>query len=200
MSKLFDPGFYTEVDLKDAGFKAIGENVLIEKNCTIVGIENISIGNNVRIDGFNNIIAAGNGYLSIGSYVHIGSFCHLVAAGGIIIHNFVGISQRVSIYSVSDDYTGEYLTNPTVSAKYKRVEHGEVVIGKHAIIGSGSVILPGVTIGEGVSVGALSLVNNNLEGWNIYTGCPAKRLIRKSKNLLKLTDQFLNEENNKTNT
>ncbi len=31
MSKLFDPGFYTEVDLKDAGFKAIGKNVLIEK-------------------------------------------------------------------------------------------------------------------------------------------------------------------------
>jgi len=77
MSKLFDPGYYTENDLKGAGFKSIGRNVLIAKNCQIIGLENISIGNNVRIDGYSTLIAAGKGYINLGSFIHISSCCRL---------------------------------------------------------------------------------------------------------------------------
>ena len=41
MMNPFNPGYYNEDDLKDAGFKAIGRNVQIAKNNTIIGIENI---------------------------------------------------------------------------------------------------------------------------------------------------------------
>jgi len=56
---MFDPGYYNERDLREAGFKSIKKNVSIAKNCTIIGLSNISIGNNVRIDGYCSIIAAG---------------------------------------------------------------------------------------------------------------------------------------------
>lgn len=190
----FDPGYYSEDDLKDAGFKTIGHNVQISKTCTIIGLENIEIGNNVRIDGYCSIIAAGSGWLKLGSFIHIGGYCLLSAGDGIQMEDFSGISQGTRIYSRTDDYGGEYLTNPTVPEKYTGVIRGTVTLGRHVIIGSGSVILPKVTIGEGTSVGALSLVKNSLEPWGVFFGSPVKRLKDRSKRLLELEVE-LHQEN-----
>ena len=190
---LFNPGYYSEHDLKDAGFKAIGHNVKIAKNCTIIGIENIEIGNHVRIDGFCSIIAAGNGWLKIGSFIHIGGYSLLSAGDGIRFDDFSGISQGVRIYSRTDDYSGRHLTNPTVPEKYTHVTRGAVTLGRHVIIGSGSVVLPKVAIGEGSSIGALSLVNKSLDSWGGYFGCPAKRLKSRLKNLLELEAALLQD-------
>ncbi len=110
----FEIGYYYENELKSFGFKAIGSNVKIAKNCLIVGASNISIGDNVIIDAFCSIIASGNGNLRIGSYVHIGAFCHLLASEGIELKDFSGLSQGVKIYSKTDDYSGNSLTNPTI--------------------------------------------------------------------------------------
>ncbi|MET4695177.1 acyltransferase [Endozoicomonas lisbonensis] len=189
----FNPGYYSENDLKDAGFKSIGKNVQIAKNCTIVGLENIEIGDNVRIDGYCTIISAGDGWLKIGSYIHIGSYCLLSAGDGIHLSDFSGLSQGVRIYSRTDDYSGKYLTNPTVPAEYTGISKGTVRLGKHVIVGSGSVILPNVTVGEGSSIGAQSLVTKNLEEWGVFFGSPAKRLKRRSKQLLDLEKKLLSE-------
>jgi galactoside O-acetyltransferase len=182
----FNPGYYTEDDLKNAGFKALGKNVRIAKNNTIIGLENIVIGDNVRIDGYCAIITAGDGWLNIGSYIHIGGCCYLSAGDGIRMEDFSGLSQGVRIYSRTDDYSGKHLTNPTVPERYTGITRGTVVLGRHVIIGSGSVILPKVTIGDGSSVGALSLVTKDLDPWGVYFGCPAKRLKSRSKRLLEL--------------
>ncbi|MFA6238858.1 MAG: hypothetical protein WC635_16090 [Bacteriovorax sp.] len=190
---IFDPGYYNENELRKAGFKAIGKNVKIAKNCTIVGLENISIGDNVRIDSYCSIVASGEGFLKIGSFVHIGGYCLLSAGSGIQMDDFSGLSQGVRIYSNSDDYTGKFLTNPTVPAKYTGLSSGTVTLKRHVIIGSGTVILPKVTIEEGSSVGALSLVNRSLDPWGIYFGCPAKRLKERSMQLLELEAMLMKE-------
>lgn len=184
MNDIFNLGYYSENDLKQAGIKQVGTNVMIYKNCTIVGLQNISIGDNVRIDAYCSIIVPRDGFLRIGSYVHIGGFCHLSAGDGITMEDFSGLSQRVSIYSRTDDYGGEYLTNPTVPVEYTGYHGGPVTLKRHVIIGSGSVILPGVTIGEGSSVGALALVNKSLDAWGVYAGCPARFFKARSKKLL----------------
>jgi len=189
----FNPGYYTEDDLKDAGFKSIGKNVRIAKNNTIIGLENITIGNNVRIDGECAIIAAGEGWLNIGSHIHIGGWCYLSAGDGIKMEDFTGLSQGVRIYSRTDDYSGKYLTNPTVPEKYIGITRGAVVLGRHVIVGSGTVILPKITIGEGSSVGALSLVTKDLDPWGVYFGSPAKRLKARSKRLLELEEELKKE-------
>ncbi|WP_113627736.1 acyltransferase [Pectobacterium peruviense] len=189
----FNVGFFTENELINFGFKSLGKNVCIAKNCTILGLENISIGSNVRIDGYTTIIASDNGFLNLGSFIHIGGYSLLSAGAGITMNDFSGISQGVKIYSKTDDYTGKYLTNPTVSPEYTGVTSGEVILGRHSIIGSGTVILPKLTIGEGTSVGALSLVTKSLSEWGVYFGSPVKKIKERNKELLKLEKDFLIE-------
>jgi galactoside O-acetyltransferase len=190
----FDNGYYNSKELKSMGFKKIGDNVKIAKNCTIIGLENISIGNNVRIDGFTTITAYG-GELVLGNYIHIGGYCFLGAGAGIYMEDFSGLSQGVKVYSKSDDYSGRFMTNPTVPPKYTNVKCGKVIIKKHVIIGSSSVILPGVTIGKYSAVGALSLVNKDLPELSICVGQPAKRIADRHTGMLEL-EQLLEQNIN----
>lgn len=189
---VFDCGYLNESELRAEGFGSIGANVAIASNCTVIGKRNIAIGNNVRIDGYCTLIA-GAGEIVIGSNVHIGSYCLLSGGDGIEMKDFSGLSQGVRVYSRSDDYTGEFLTNPTVPAKYVGGARGKVTLGRHVIIGSGSVILPDIAIGDGCSVGALSLVTKSLSDWGIYSGCPAKKIKERARRLLLLEQEYLGE-------
>ena len=188
----FNQGYQTTEQLRKMGFKFVGENVQIAKNCTIIGLENISLGDNIRIDG-GVTLACASGFLKIGSYIHIGGGCHITCAGGVELSDFSGLSQGVRIYSGSDDYSGNSLTNPTVPKKYLNVTVKPVFIGRHVIIGSGSVVLPGVKIGNGTSIGALSLVTKSLDEWGVYMGSPAKRIKARKKDLLEQEKLLLDE-------
>ena len=188
MENPFNTGFYESHELRKMGFARVGDHVQIAKSCTIVGLQNISLGDHVRIDAMCSIIATGPAVF--GGRNHIGAFCHLVSRGGLELEMFAGLSQRVSIYTASDDYGGQYLTNPTVPERYTRSAVAPVHVGRHVIVGSGSVILPGVTLAEGASVGALSLVTKSLDPWTVYSGMPARRLKERSRELLALEAQL----------
>ena len=129
--------FYSEDELKKIGFKSYGKNFLLSKNTQIYGASNMVIGDNVRIDDFCVI----SGKVTIGNYVHIAVNCAVFAGStGVVFEDFTGLSSRSAIYAESDDYSGEYLTNPTVSEKYKHIIKGQVVIGKHVVIGCNPVV------------------------------------------------------------
>ena len=184
--------FYSNKELKKFKFHSIGKNVLIKKNVGMFFIENIAIGNNVRIDDNVIIVASKKNFLvKIGNNVHIASNCYLAGSAGIEMCDFSGLAPGVKIFSASDDYSGKKLTNPTVGKPYIGGKFGNITLEKHVIIGANSVILPGITIKEGSSVGALSLVNKNLDSWGIYFGIPVKKINRRSKNILKLEKIFL---------
>jgi dTDP-4-amino-4,6-dideoxy-D-glucose acyltransferase len=185
--------YLTEVDLKDFGFKSIGKNVRISSDVRIYGQENISIGNDVRIDDFV-ILSAVNGYINIGNYVFIARNSHLSGFLGIEMHDFSSMAANTVIYSASDDYGGDFLTAQAIPQKYTAHIGGKVIIGKHVIIGSGCTIIGACNIGEGCSIGAMSLVQKELLPWGIYVGIPCKRLKERKKGLLKLEEQFLNEQ------
>lgn len=180
----FNSRYFTEDDLRADGFKSVGADVRVHECVNLHGIENISLGDHVRIDAFASIVASGP--VTLGNHVHIASFSSLAGGEGITFGDFAGLSQGVQVYTRSDDYTGRHLTNPTVPAQFTGVKKGAVVLGRHVIVGAGTVILPGVTIGEGTAVGALSLVTKSLEPWGIYHGNPAKFLRARSKRLLEL--------------
>jgi galactoside O-acetyltransferase len=164
--------------------------VLISSKASFYNPSNIYIGDNTRIDDFC-VLSAGTGGIHIGNYIHIAVFSSLIGKGKIIIEDFANISSRVSIYSSNDDYSGRYMTNPTIVEKFTNVTHGSVLIGKHVIIGSGSIILPNITLEEGVCIGALSLVTGNCKGFKVYAGIPAKEIKQRYKNMLKLEKEFL---------
>ena len=184
--------FYSEKELRQFRFRSIGKNVFIKKNVGLYFIENISIGNNVRIDD-NVIIVASNkkNPVMIGNYIHIASNCYLAGSDGIEIMDFATLAPGVSIFSGSDDYSGKKLTNPMVGKPYIGGKSGKVTLCKHVIIGAGSVVLPDVTIKKGSSVGALSLVNKDVKPWGIYLGIPAKKIKNRHKDILRLEKKFL---------
>lgn len=182
--------FLTRDVLETMGFAHVGKNVLISAKASIYNCAQISIGNHVRIDDFC-VLAAGMGGIGIGDYVHIAVASTLIGAGKITLSNFSGLSSRVSVYSSSDDYTGRFMTNPTVADEYKAVVHKDVFLGKHVIVGSGSVILPGVSAEEGVAIGALSLVTKNCKAFGVYAGNPARRIKERKQDLLALEKKFL---------
>jgi acetyltransferase-like isoleucine patch superfamily enzyme len=187
----FHKRFLSSDDLADVGFAALGRHVLIHETANIVGIQNITIRDHVRIDEFISIKAAKP--VTIGSYVHIGGYSYIGAGEPIELCDFVGLSQGVKIYTVSDDYSGASLTNPTVPERYLSLKRGAVVLERHVIIGAGTVILPKVVIGEGSSVGALSLVSSDLAEWGVYCGVPARRLRERKRDLLAIEDRLRSE-------
>lgn len=190
MQNPFNPGYVASDELRTLGFAHVGENVMVARNCTIIGLENVSIGDSVRIDG-QTTIAAAKGYCRIGRNVHIGGGGHLACAGGLDIEDFANLSQGVRIYTISDDYSGATMTNPTVPAEFTGVTLAPVRISRHVIIGSGSVVLPGAELGEGVALGALSLATRSLEAWGIYSGTPARFLKPRKRDLLKAEARLL---------
>jgi galactoside O-acetyltransferase len=180
---------YTRAELLKLGFASIGTNVHISRKASLYGVGRISIGNNVRIDDFC-VLSAGEGGITIGNTIHIAVYSSLIGAANIYLSNYCNISSRVAIYSSSDDYSGEYMTNPMVDCVYTNVFSSPVVIKEHAIIGASCVVLPNVIIGTGVAVGALSLVNSSLDDWGVYAGQPAKFIKKRSQKLLALTEKF----------
>lgn len=188
----FNPGYATTDELKSLGFAHVGDNVMVARSCTIIGLENILIGDNVRIDGMTTISAA-RGYCKMGRNIHIGGCAYLACAGGLNIGDFGGLSQGVRIYTISDDYSGAAMTNPTVPPEFTNVTVAPVTLGRHVIIGSGSIVLPGSQLGDGVAVGALSLVTRSLDPWGVYSGSPARRLRGRSKALLDAEMQYLEQ-------
>ena len=177
--------FYTEDELLAFGFKSVGKNVRLSRKASIYNAANISLGNNVRIDDFV-VMSAGIGGIELGDYIHIAVYSSLIGAGKIVLGDYANVSSKVAIYSSNDDYSGEWMTNPTVPSELTNVTHADVVIGKHVIIGCGSVVLPGVALHEGAAVGALSLVNRDCESFGIYSGVPVKQIKKRKKNLLQL--------------
>jgi galactoside O-acetyltransferase len=174
--------FYTEQELAELGLKHYGRNVLISRKCSIYSPEKISTGDNVRIDDF--CILSGN--ITIGSHIHIAPYCGLFGSMGIEMHDYSGLSSRVTIYSAMDDFSGDYLVGPNQKDGTTNVQGGLVVIQRYAIIGTNTTVFPNITINEGAVIGAHSLVNSNIREWTINVGYPVRYLKKKKKELLNL--------------
>jgi galactoside O-acetyltransferase len=175
------------------GFKSLGSNVKISRKASIYGAENMEIGSNVRIDDFCFL----SGKLRFDGYNHVATGCYLYGSReGIVFEQFAGIAPRVTIHADSDDYSGEWMTNPTVPEEFKNVEHGQVVLKRHVIIGSASVVLPGVVIEEGCAIGAMSMVYKSTTPWTISVGIPCRETKSRSRKLLELESRMLESLNN----
>lgn len=131
----------------------IGDNVKIAKNCSIYGSESnlLIIGDNSYI-GMNSIL---NGY-----------------SAKLVIGNHVSIAQNVNIMVDS---------GPNASLKMQKIfpiTKANISIGDHTWIGASVIIMPNVIIGKYCVIAANSFVNKSFEDYCIIGGSPAK-LIRK---------------------
>ena len=182
----------TAAKIKSMGFAKVGKEVYLSDKASFHNCAAISLGTRVRIDDFC-VLSAGEGGIHIGSHVHVAVFSSLIGAGEIRLDDFSNISSRVAIYSSTDDFSGEAMTNPMVPARFTNVKSAPVHIGRHVLIGAGSIVLPGCVLAEGVAVGALSMVNRSCEAFGIYSGVPARLKRPRSKRLIEVEQLFLGD-------
>jgi acetyltransferase-like isoleucine patch superfamily enzyme len=177
--------FLENEDLLKLGLKNVGKNVKISEKASIYGAHNISTGNNVRIDDFS-ILTAVTGSIILHNHIHIAAFCNLIGSGDIEMHDYSGLSSRTSLYSASDDYSGNYLIGPIMEQDCLNIIKGKISLHRFVTIGTNSTLMPGVTAHEGAILGAFSMATRDLEPWHIYTGVPARKLKTRGKGLLNL--------------
>ena len=158
-----------EFSLND--FRALGANVIFERDVLVFHPGNITIGDNVYI-GHGTIL---KGYykneMVIGTNTWIGQRCFFHSAGGIEIGKAVGIGPEVKILTSAHADNDE-----DIPILYHPVHFSQVVIKDGADIGIGAIILPGVVIGFGAQVGAGAVVTKDVPDYAVVAGSPAKIL------------------------
>ncbi len=188
--------FLTEKQLERYNFGFLGENVKISDKASIYNAEKIHLDDNCRLDDFC-ILSAGKGGIHIGKYVHIASYSSLIGSETIYFSDFSGVSSRVSVYSSSDDFSGEFMPHPTIPEEYRKVYSAKVFFDKHTIVAAGCIVLPGAKLNIGVAIGAMSLVlGKEYKKFTVFVGIPAKPIKKRSKELLnfeeKLIEKYIN--------
>jgi len=183
--------FLSQIALQKIGFRHLGQNVKVSDKASIYRADLISIGDNSRIDDFCVL----SGDVQIGNYVHLAIRSSALGTekASVIMEDFTTLAYNVSVFTLSDDYSGEMMTNCTISNELRNCDGKEVVIKKHSIIGAHSVIFPGVVIETGTAIGAMSLVKKSTQPWTIYFGIPARPMKARKKDLIKLEEQFVNQ-------
>lgn len=144
----------------------LGSNIEIDPSSTV---NNIIIGDHVRIAKQCSIFGSPDNLLKIGAYSYVGMNAIIEGFNEqIIIGSHVSIAPNVYIMSGS---------GPNASVTMERIfpiVKAPVSIGDHAWIGAGSVIMPGVELGRFCVVAVNSFVNKSFPDFSIVGGSPAK--------------------------
>lgn len=171
---MIQTSFFSIEEIRALGFRDIGNNVKISRLISVYSPNQITIFDNTRIDDFC-ILSGGSG-LSIGKHVHLSAGVTILGNGKISIGDYSSISVKTSIFSSNDDYSGQFLTNPTVPNEYRNVHTDLVSIGKKVIIGAHSVVLPGTVCEDNTAFGAFTLLKGQYPKDSTYAGIPAKKI------------------------
>ena len=146
----------------------LGKDVEIDPSSTV---NNVIIGENVRIAKRCSVFGSPDNLLEIGSDTYIGMNSLLNGfAAKLTIGSNVSIAQNVNIMVDS---------GPNASPAMQKIfpiDRRPVTIGNHVWIGTDSIIMPGVTLGDYCVVAANSYVNKSFNPFTIIGGNPAKVL------------------------
>ena len=176
--------------LKSHELGHLGADCTIHPTVEIFGAEHLRIGDGVRIDCFA-VISAGPGTVSIGGHTHIAAGVYIYGGGGVDIGARSKLSPLVTILSQTDDFTDGSLAGPLAPHALRHVISAPVVLERHALVGAGCVLLPGVTVGFGASVGAQSLVREDVPAHAVVAGVPARVIGTRDPERLRTLDAQL---------
>ncbi len=147
-------------------------NIILGKNVNInpsSSINNVRIGDNVRIAGHCFVFGSPNHILEIGHDTYIGMFSIINGfAEQVKVGSHVSIAQNVNIMADSGPNASELMQ------EIYPIKKAPVIIEDHAWIGAGVIISPGVTIGKCSVIAANSFVCDDVRPFSVYGGSPAK--------------------------
>lgn len=144
----------------------LGKSVYVEKTASI---NNVRIGDDVKIGGYATIFGSSDNVLQIGEGCYIGPNSLVDGYHGrITIGMYVSIAQNVKILSGSGPNASKSLQ------KIFPITKGDIKIGNHSWIGANAVVMPNSIIGKYSVVAANSFVNSSFPDYSIIGGTPAK--------------------------
>jgi acetyltransferase-like isoleucine patch superfamily enzyme len=150
----------------------IGSNVVIDDNCLVdakgESNQGIRIGDGVFI-GRNTILSCKNGDIDIGDHANIGFNCEVFSASRVSIGPSVLMAAYVYVIGGDHDFSD---ASKSVLAQ-PRTSSG-VSIAEGVWTGAGARILDGVTIGPHAVIGAGAVVREDVPGWAVAAGVPAR--------------------------
>jgi galactoside O-acetyltransferase len=172
--------FLDRSEAEAIGFSSLGRDVQIDREARFLFPERIEIGDRTRID-MGALISAGPAGVSIDYNVHVAAHALVFGGGGrVAIGPFCNLSSQVRLYTVSDDFLGDFLAGPTVPDELKNVHCGDVLLDACVLIGSGSLVLPGVSMGEGAVSCAHTVISENVDAGAVMVGHPARKIRQRS--------------------
>ncbi len=133
-----------------------------------VNATNIKIGKNVTI--YPNVYFWGDGEIIIGDNVDIGIGTIIFSKKKIVIGNNSAIAAQCYIIDSNHGTNKDILINK----QPLNFDDSGIFIGNDVWIAAGSKIVKGALINDGAVIGALSLVNSEIESNGIAVGIPAK--------------------------
>ena len=146
----------------------LGKGVNIDNTSSI---NNVSLGQNVKIAKFCSVFGSKDYVLEIGDESYVGMFSILNGfAGKLIIGRNVSIAQNVNIMCDSGPNASPFMQKVYPIAK------GNITIHDHVWIGAGVIIMPNVTIGKCSIIAANSFVDKNVDAYCLFGGNPAKKI------------------------
>ena len=157
----------------------IGRNIIFTRPVTLIGINNIYIGDNTCF-GKGCVISAWKKYhesnyipkIDIGDSCHFGEYNHITSINYIKIGNNVLTGRWITI---TDNAHGDTkLTRNIPPIKRQLYSKGGVEIGNNVWIGDKVTILPGIIIGDNCIIGANSVVTQNIPSNSIAVGNPIR--------------------------
>ena len=163
-------------------FKSFGSNTLLNIHTKYLGINFISLGNDVIIGDYGTLSAWGNykytkqsftPSIEIGDGSRIGAQSHITAINKITIGKNVLTGPRILI---TDNSHGMFSIEHLEIAPNLRTlcSKGPVIIEDNVWIGEGSMILPNVHIGKGSIIAANSVISKDIPPYSIAAGTPAR--------------------------
>lgn len=154
-------------------FKHVGKHSCIVKPLQVDGMDNIFIGDNVKIDEGGWLAAlpltGDSVQLVFKDGATIGHFNHIFATQSIVIEQDVLTADKVYISDNMHNYGDVYLPIKKQPIKQCR----PVVIGEGSWIGE-NVCIIGATVGKHCVIGANSVVTHDIPDYSVAVGAPAR--------------------------
>ena len=131
---------------------------------------NVFLGHHARIEGIKQYNSAEfNPKIILADNVSVQQNLHLTCANRIEIGENTAIAANVTITDIHHPYD-----DVETAIERQDIIVKEVIIGADSKIYNNAVILPGVHIGKHVTIGANSVVTQDIPDYSVAVGAPAK--------------------------
>src|SRR6266853_768219 len=120
--------YYDSNEIRALGIKC-GERSMLHRTTLVINPKQLTLEDNVMIDGFCTISCGDGPGINIGSNVHIAGYVSLFGGAGITVGNYASIASGAKVYSISDDVMGRGEVGPCVPLDKRYLHKGHIVLG-----------------------------------------------------------------------